>query len=98
MRIILKKLGTTLTSRQIGKESYLGFRPNLDKIKRGEIVEVNFEGVTTFAPAWGDEFLSPLLKKYGKKLVLVNTGNNPSVKITLEILSSLGGKNFRVIY
>lgn len=95
MIILLKKFGTVLTSRQLGKESLDAFRPTLNKVIKDEIVEVDFEGVTTFSPSWGDEFLSPLLEKYGEKLVLLNT-ENPSVKATLELLKNLDDKNFNI--
>ncbi len=95
MIISLKKFGTVLTSRQSGKESLDAFKPTLAEVAEDEIVEVDFEGVTTFSPSWGDEFLSPLLEKYGKKLVLLNT-KNPSVKATLELLKELDNKNFKI--
>jgi hypothetical protein len=95
MIITLKKFGTTLTSRQLGKEAFAAFKPNLSNIDDDELVEIDFEGVTTFSPSWGDEFLSPLLEQYGERLILVNT-NNPSVKATLELLKNLEGKNFKI--
>ncbi len=95
MIITLKKFGTTLTSRQLGKEALAAFKPNLSNISDDELVEIDFEGVTTFSPSWGDEFLSPLLEQYGERLVLVNT-DNPSVKATLELLRNLEGKNFKI--
>ncbi len=95
MIIELKKIGTTLISRQTGKEAFLAIQPVLKNSKRGEIIEVDFKGVSTFSPSWGDEFLTPLLNKYGKKLILKNT-NNPSVKITLEILQESLNKKFDI--
>ncbi|MFH1780444.1 MAG: hypothetical protein ABH841_00315 [Candidatus Nealsonbacteria bacterium] len=85
MIIELKKFGTTLISRQMGKEAFLAFQPVLNNIGREELVEIDFNGVLTFSPSWGDEFLTPLLGIYGKRLILKNT-SNPSVKATLEIL------------
>ena len=84
MIIELKKFGTTLISRQTGKEAFLAFQPALKDVKNGEVIEIDFEGVLTFSPSWGDEFLTPLLNRYGEKLILKNT-NNPSVRITLEM-------------
>lgn len=95
MIINLKKFGTTLTSRQLGKEALAAFKPNLNNISDDELVEIDFEGVTTFSPSWGDEFLSPLLEQYGERLILVNT-ENPSVEATLELLKNLEGKNFKI--
>ncbi|MFH0854630.1 MAG: hypothetical protein V1891_04015 [bacterium] len=54
MTIYLKKFGTTLTGRQFGKESYAAFKPTLREIKESEEVEIDFEGVITFTPSWGD--------------------------------------------
>ncbi len=90
MRIYLKKFGTTLTSRQSGKEAFLAFQPTLNGTEVGEKIEVDFDGVITFTPSWGDEFLTPLLNKYGDNLSLLNT-QNPSVQATLDILEQIGG-------
>tara|TARA_Y100000310_G_C20636106_1_gene791235 strand:- start:1560 stop:1850 length:291 start_codon:yes stop_codon:yes gene_type:complete len=88
MIIELKKFGTTLISRQSGKEAFLAFQPVLKNIKKNEPVEVNFEGILTFSPSWGDEFLSPLHKRFGNKMLLKNT-KNPSVKSVLEFLEEI---------
>lgn len=85
MKIELKKFGTTLISRQAGQEALAAFGPSLMEVKKDEIVEVDFNGVNTFSPSWGDEFLRPLQERYENKLFLLNT-KNPSVKVTLEIL------------
>jgi len=95
MIIELKKFGTTLISRQTGKEASLASQPLLKDVKEDEIVEVDFDGVLTFSPSWGAEFLTPLLNTYGDRLVLKNT-NNPSVKATLEILQTTIGKQFKI--
>ena len=96
MIIELKKFGTTLISRQAGREAYSALQPFLRDVASEEDVEINFEGILTFSPSWGDEVLSPLLNTYGKRLVLKNT-NNPSVQATLEILEKTTGKKFNVI-
>lgn len=93
MKIELKKFGTTLISRQTGREAFSALQPFLNDVKEDEMVEVNFDGVLTFSPSWGDEFLTPLLNTYGDRLVLRNT-SNPSVQATLEILEKTIGKNF----
>jgi lysophospholipid acyltransferase (LPLAT)-like uncharacterized protein len=85
MIIELKKFGTTLISRQTGREAFSAFNPILNNLKDNENIEIDFDGVITFSPSWGDEFLTPLLDKYGPRLVLKNT-DNPSVKATLEML------------
>lgn len=96
MRIELKKFGTTLTSRQNGREAFAALQTQLDGLNETENLELNFEGVITFSPSWGDEFLSPLLEKYGSRLILKDT-HNPSVKATLELLESINNKYFQKI-
>ncbi len=96
MIIELKKFGTTLISRQTGKEAFLAFQPVLNSVGKDELIEINFNGVLTFSPSWGDEFLTPLLDIYGQRLILKNT-SNPSVKATIEILQKSIGKNFNII-
>ncbi len=93
MTIELKKFGTTLLSRQTGREAFLALQPFLEDVKENETIEVNFDGVLTFSPSWGDEFLTPLLNKYEERMVLRNTGN-PSVQATLDILEQTSGKTF----
>ena len=93
MIIELKKFGTTLLSRQTGKEAALACQTLLKNIKKSEKIEVDFKGVLTFSPSWGDEFLTPLLKTYGERLILKNT-SNLSVQATLDILKQTIGKNF----
>ena len=88
MKIYLKKFGTTLTSRQAGKEALLAFRPSLVEFGTNKSIEIDFEGVVTFSPSWGDEFLTPLQKEFGKQLVLKNTGNS-SVQATLKLLDQI---------
>jgi hypothetical protein len=68
----------------------------LKNIGDKENIELDFAGVLTFSPSWGDEFICPLFKAYGDRLVLKNTTNS-SVKATLNILTELNGYNFNVI-
>lgn len=93
MKIELKKFGTTLISRQNGREALAAFQSQLTALGEKENLELDFEGVITFSPSWGDEFLSPLLKEYGTRLILMNT-INPSVKMTLELLEKINQKHF----
>lgn len=95
MTIELRKFGTTLISRQTGKEAFLAAQSLLKDLREKEMLEIDFTGVLTFSPSWGDEFLTPLLNTYGDRLILKNT-SNPSVKATLEILQTTLGKQFRV--
>ncbi len=94
MRIELKKFGTTLISRQAGKEALAAFQSVLARAKSDENLEIDFDGVITFSPSWGDEFLTPLLNQFGDRLVL-SPSNNPSVKITVELLEKTQNKKFR---
>lgn len=94
MKIELKKFGTTLTSRQNGREAFTAFQPQLTVLNGEDNLELDFDGVITFSPSWGDEFLSPLLKKYNQRLILVNT-SNPSVKATLELLEKINQQPFK---
>jgi len=94
MKIELKKFGTTLISRQTGREAFSALQAILRDVKENENIEIDFDGVLTFSPSWGDEFLTPLLNTYGERLTLKNTGN-PSVRATLEILQKIVGKKFK---
>lgn len=85
MRIQIHKFGTTLVSRPAGKEAYLAFQPTLQDLKDNETITIDFDNVITLTPSWADEFLSPLIQKYGKRVKLTS-GNNPSVIETLKIL------------
>lgn len=93
MRIELKKFGTTLISRQAGKEALAAFQSSLSDLLSDERLEIDFTGVITFSPSWGDEFLTPLLHKLGDRLILLST-NNPSVLITVELLENTQHKKF----
>ncbi len=85
MLIEIKKFGVTLTSRQAGKEALSAYRPVLKDISKNENIIVDFEGINTFSPSWGDEFLTPLHELFKGKLFLKNS-KNPSVIATISIL------------
>jgi len=93
MTIFLRKFGTTLNGRQFGKESFAAFKPSLRNIKDDEKIIVDFEGVVTFTPSWGDEFLTPLFDRFGQQLVLKNT-ENPSVQATLKLFEKIYSRDF----
>jgi len=95
MTIYLKKFGVTLNSRQFGREALAAFKPSLREVEKDEKVIVDFEGVITFTPSWGDEFLSFLHKEYKDRLVLKNT-DNLSVKASLEILEEVYKNKFNI--
>lgn len=96
MKVELKKFGTTLISRQNGREALAAFQPQLTNLGENEKLELDFEGVITFSPSWGDEFLTPLVKSYENRLILLNT-ENPSVKATLELLEQINKIPFNKI-
>lgn len=95
MHIELKKFGTTLISRQAGDEAFKAFQSTLQALKPGEELEIDFSGVSTFSPSWGDEFLSPLLDQLGDKLVLLPS-DNLSVEATIKLLQEIKQKTFFV--
>lgn len=95
MRIELKKFGTTLTSRQAGSEAYKALQPTLRDLKDHEDLEINFDGVFTFSPSWGDEFLTPLLNQFGDLLMLLSS-DNLSVQATLHLLEEINKRKFNV--
>ena len=93
MTVELKKFGTILISRQNGREAFAALQSQLTALGENENLELDFEGVITFTPSWGDEFLSPLVKQYTSRLVLMNT-SNLSVKATLELLEKINQITF----
>ena len=88
MKIELKKFGDILTSRQDGREALAAIEPLLLNVSENEVLEVDFEGVTTFTPSWADEFITKLVDRFGKRVRFVNDGNL-SVRVTLELLKRL---------
>lgn len=85
MTIQLQKFGSILTSRQAGREALAAFRPTLHTVSPNEDIVVSFVGVSSLAPSWADEFLTPLRKEFKDKLIMQET-DNASVKATLGIL------------
>ena len=88
MIIKLNKFGTTLTSRQDGKEAYNAFRSTLESMAGNEEIEIDFDEVVTFSPSWADEFITPILRAYGSRVKLLRT-ENPSVEATLRLLEKI---------
>ncbi len=95
MTIALRKFGTTLISRQTGREAYAALQPLLRNSGGDEELSVDFEGVLAFSPSWGDEFLTPLGRRYGARMTLHHTANS-SVKATLELLQKTTGIIFKI--
>jgi len=88
MIIELNKFGTTLTSRQDGKEAYSAYQSTLESVSDTEEITIDFDGVVTFTPSWADEFITPILKIYCNRVKLIHT-NNPSVEATLRLLEKI---------
>ncbi|MBI2436299.1 MAG: STAS-like domain-containing protein [Candidatus Magasanikbacteria bacterium] len=88
MIIQLNKFGTTLTSRQDGKEAYNAFLSTLQSVPDTEEIEIDFDGVVTFTPSWADEFITPILDTYSSRVKLMST-DNPSVEATLRLLAKI---------
>ncbi len=95
MLIELKKFGDLLISRQLGKEALAAIRSRLPKNNTEKII-IDFLGVNTFSPSWGDEFLSPLQKEYANNFYL-KPSYNPSVKATIEILEETNHLKFHYL-
>ena len=94
MTIHITKFGSVLTSRSAGKEAYAAFLPILTGLKKNEEILVDFDGISTFSPSWGDEFLTPLQKKFSHRLTLKNL-SNPSVALTISTLERINGSKFK---
>lgn len=84
MIIQLVKYGTVLTSRPAGREAYLTAQAYLLSGKP-KTIEIDFTGVKVISPSWADDFLTPLKKKYGEKLIFLPS-DNPSVKASLRMI------------
>jgi hypothetical protein len=95
MKIDLIKFGTTLTSRQLGKEAYNAFLPYLKSLSNNEELIIDFSGVNTFSPSWGDEFITKIIQEYKEQVKLINT-KNLSVKNTLSLLEKINKFKFNI--
>ena len=95
MKLSLKKFGSILTSRQDGRESLLAIQPILKNISKKDVLIIDFKDIGSLSPSWADEFFTPLLKKYKKKLVLENI-NNLSAKMTLSFLEKINNVKFNI--
>jgi len=95
MIIKLKKFGTLLLSRPVSKEALNALEPVLSDVNADENIEIDFSGVLTFSPSWGDEFLSPLIDRFGDRLILMPS-DNLSVCATLKILQEVNKRPFNI--
>jgi hypothetical protein len=93
MKVEIRKFGEILTSRQSGREAYAAFQPRLNDLGKDNELILDFAGVIVLSPSWADEFLTPLLQKLGKRLLLSST-KNPSVKLTIETLEEILKQKF----
>ena len=93
MTIELKKFGKTLTSRDSGREAYKVLESSLQNIPESEDIILDFEGINTFSPSWGDEVVLTLVKNKPNKVILINT-QNKSVTETFKLLSDINNINF----
>ena len=94
MLITLKNFGTTLVSRPSGSEAFKALQPLLSEMKSDEPIELDFAGVVTFTPSWGDEVLTPLEKTYGDRLTLIHTNESVAIRFTIEFLERIGNITF----
>ena len=94
--IKLNKFGTVLSSRQSGREAYLAISGMLDSLTEDEQVVLDFDGVISFSPSWGGEFLLSLKERLRERLVLLKT-ENPSAIATLDILKRAHGVEFKIV-
>lgn len=93
MRIEIQKFGDVLTSRQAGREAYAAFSPRVKNIKKGENLMVDFAGVSVLSPSWADEFLTPLLERFGSRLKLIPS-QNLSVQLTIKTIEEILKRRF----
>jgi hypothetical protein len=95
MTINLKKFGTILVSRQLGREALAAFESSLTGLKPDEPVVIDFSGVDVFSPSWGDEFITPLAKRYPASLRLKKS-TNTSVRETVKMLEEVNKIKFLI--
>ena len=85
MKIEVGKFGEILVSRPAGREAYLVARSYLRPATGDDTVELDFSGVKVMGPSWADEFIGPLQRDYGDKLVLLPC-TNASVNESLRAI------------
>lgn len=87
MKLSLVKFGSVLTSRPAGKEAYLAAKAYTLPKSGEEKIEVDFAGVQVLAPSWADEFITPLLKEFPNRVILLPSDNS-SIKASLKIIGA----------
>ena len=91
MIVDIKKFGTILISRQLGREALAAFSSDFKGLKDDVIID--FEGLDVLSPSWADEFITPLHKKFEKKLI-IKKSDNSSVRETLSLLENVNNIKF----
>jgi len=87
MKIELKKFGQLLISRPAGKEAWLVAKAyTLSELDDLEKIEVDFNDVLVLTPSWADEFLTPLLATYPKRVSFLPS-TNQTVNNSLDIIN-----------
>ena len=88
MRIEIIKFGEFLMSRPARREAWLAMKAyTINKLKKDELIEVDFKGVKVLTPSWADEVITKLKEKFSNVVVL-NTENS-SVKASLKIIEEM---------
>ena len=95
MIIELNQFGESLTFRDNGREAFKAMQSLLRNLKDQEELVLDFKGVDTFSPSWGDEVITNLYRKYKDRLILKNT-ENASVTATLELLAEINNFDFNI--
>ena len=95
MKLQLVKFGTTLISRELGREAFKAFQPTLRELSKDEVLEIDFSGILTLSPSWADEFLTPLLNQLDSRFILLPS-DNLSVHATLKILQEANKRSFEI--
>lgn len=84
MIIAMKKFGDILNSRPAGREAFLAFRPHLlHDLSNVETITIDFDGIRVLTPSFADEFVTPLIEQYPKRVLLKNTANITVQKVLL---------------
>jgi len=84
MTIEMKNIGIVLDSRPAGREAFLAMQPRL---RDAANVELDFDGVKVLTPSFADEFVTPLIEKYGDHITFLHTTKNITVQKTLRFLA-----------
>ncbi len=74
----------------------MAFLPTLSELKKNEQIIIDFSGINTFSPSWGDEFLTPIQKQYNDRMLLKNV-LNPSVALTIKTLEKVNNAKFKIL-